>query len=183
MRSVPRHRQQPASMPCSKLGETLTIYPGIAALFEKWIYVDNLAFSDDSVEKAAHWTRAFIQVCERAGFSLRQFIANRRDLISQIDRERIVRPTLLASDVPLPIVKVLGVWIDWATDEIVPRVALQPVRTMRELLREIANIHDPLGYLSAVTACSSPRLLAPSSHLGLAVTRVRRRALERVASS
>ena len=32
----------------------------IAELFEKWIYVDNLASSADSIEKTTHWTLVFM---------------------------------------------------------------------------------------------------------------------------
>lgn len=50
----------------------------------------------------------------------------------------------------MPIERTLGILIDWEADKFLFKIDLQAIRTMRQLLHELASIHDPLGLIAPV---------------------------------
>ena len=107
------------------------------------LYVDNLFLSAHSVEEGSECVRVARELLLEASMSLREFASNVPAVLG------VLAPELKQSEKE---VKVLG--LKWNLAEDTLRIAEPPTdsirtpRTKREFLSLVANVYDPLGFLS-----------------------------------
>jgi hypothetical protein len=124
-----------------------------AAFVENSFYVDDGLKSVETVDQATKLIKNSVEMCQRGGFRLHKFAANKRDVIESIPvqyRATDVKELDLCHD-PLPIERVLG--IEWCieSDSFRFRITLKdkPL-TRRGVLATISSIYDPLGFVAPV---------------------------------
>ena len=124
-----------------------------AAFVENSFYVDDGLKSVETVDQATTLIKNSVEMCQRGGFRLHKFAANKRDVIESIPvqyRATDVKELDLCHD-PLPIERVLG--IEWCieSDSFRFRITLKdkPL-TRRGVLETISSIYDPLGFVAPV---------------------------------
>jgi hypothetical protein len=120
---------------------------------ENSFYVDDGLKSVEKVEQATKLIKGSIEMCQKGGFRLHKFTANKREVIESIPvdyRATEVKELDLSHDI-LPIERVLG--MEWCieSDSFRFRITLKdrPL-TKRGVLATISSIYDPLGLVAPV---------------------------------
>lgn len=126
-------------------------YPAAASALKHQLYVDDALLGSDSVEEALRLQQDVIQLLAKGGFSLRKWSSNSPELLAAVPEEH--RGTLLhfrAQDQPL--CSILGLkWLpEMDAFSYLVSVGHKP-QTKRSVLSIIAQIYDPMGWLTPVT--------------------------------
>lgn len=124
-----------------------------AAFVENSFYIDDGLKSTETVNQATKLIKSSVEMCQKGGFRLHKFAANKREVIESIPieyRATDVKKLDLCHDT-LPIERVLGV--EWCieSDSFRFRITLKdkPL-TRRGVLATISSIYDPLGFVAPV---------------------------------
>ncbi|XP_017478659.1 PREDICTED: uncharacterized protein LOC108368325 [Rhagoletis zephyria] len=133
---------------------------GVKAVIEN-TYVDDLVASYDSSQEASEVVNEAITINAAAGFHLRNFVSNCKELQRQLNRGTPRTPDIINMERQPKTDKVLGMYWNFSDDVLefhfkfhkIPRDVLDCKRlpTKRELLGLPMAIYDPFGLLANVT--------------------------------
>lgn len=124
-------------------------------------YVDDLLESLESEEEAIQLAKDVINIHQRAGFNIRNWVSNSEKVSSSLlqGNEPEAKKTLQISTEPA-IEKVLGMWWETSTDDFTYSLRYHKMNeaiwkgerspTKREVLRAVMSIYDPIGLLSHI---------------------------------
>lgn len=128
-------------------------YPDAALVSSKFNYMDDYLLSEPSLEKALTLRKQLIDMFASAGFNLTKWISNSREFLSGTpDAARDTRSMDLDSDTET---KLVGLWWNPSNDEFSFKVRdadMSRTRTKRSILSNTAELYDPLGILTPLTA-------------------------------
>ena len=122
-------------------------FPEVARLAVSNMYVDNLLYSVETEEKAIRQAQQFKQLCSHGGFNLVQWMSSSRQFLSSVSPSDLSKPYFDFQSKLLPTERTLGVALEWESDCFMFDIELKEATTMREVLRELSRIHDPLGLI------------------------------------
>ena len=115
-------------------------------------YVDNYADSYDDEPSAARGCGRLVQLVEKGGFKFVQVASSSRAVLRSVPMEMRSDPNLNLDFDELPVEPTLGCRWNCEADCFTFSIALpDPPTTKREMLRAIARVFDPLGFLVCVT--------------------------------
>ena len=126
-------------------------YPIAAAMIDQNTYVDNLLYSAETEEEATRNAHYFKTACLHGGFKVVQWMSTSRQLLATVAPAELSTPFLNLDLDKLPVERTLGVHLDWNSDHFLFKFVSRPVTTMREALREMSSVHDPLGLICVLT--------------------------------
>ncbi|KFD62425.1 hypothetical protein M514_25433 [Trichuris suis] len=113
-------------------------------------YVDNWLASFRSEAEAAQTVGVVTRALERAGFKLAQWASSRPDALRAVSEESLSSVNVDLDSIPIE--RTLGLTWDTRKDAFLLCFKVRPgSRTKREVLRTVATIFDPLGFLEPVT--------------------------------
>ena len=120
----------------------------ISGDMESNIYVDNLISGSETAAEALQYYSESLSIFEAASFSLQTWASSDSSLVNQASFDGIADPSDLT--------KVLGLLWNRHTDTLqLPTVNLTPYcsssATKRDVLRGIASIYDPLGFITPLS--------------------------------
>lgn len=135
-------------------------YPRAVEAIVENHYVDDLLESLESEEEAIQLAKDVINIHQRAGFNIRNWVSNSVKVSNSLSGyEPEAKKTLQISTEPT-MEKVLGMWWETSTDYFSYSLRYhkmskeiwkgERVPTKREVLRAVMSIYDPLGLLSHV---------------------------------
>lgn len=125
-------------------------YPKAAKRIEEDFYMDDCVTGDDNEDQAIQLAGEMGKILKGAGFELRQWKSNSKALVKAMDSE-IESSTLLSAAEGTTI---LG--LKWLIKEdkftfVVKSKELQGEITKRKIVSYVAQLYDPIGYISPVT--------------------------------
>ncbi|XP_025159234.1 uncharacterized protein LOC112589578 [Harpegnathos saltator] len=127
-------------------------FPLAAPLLQNNIYVDDVLFGSDDIEKTIEIRNQLTALLRRGGFELRKWSGNSATLLADLDEANhgLACTRTLAADER---VKILG--IDWTPvgDDFQVSVSLPACipESKRSILSTIAKLYVPLGWVTPVT--------------------------------
>ena len=134
-------------------------YPAAAKALLEDAYVDNVFHGCDTEEEAITFVRDVKEISRLGGFNQRAFMSSSRSVLATVppeDRAKSVLDLDLDAEC-LPVERLLGNFWDAETDEfafnftdIEHHSVAAEVRTMREMLGQLAKVYDPMGLISLV---------------------------------
>ena len=102
------------------------------------------------MSEAAKTAEVVTDALSRSGFELAQWASSHKTILSMQDKNTETVLNLSLDDAPIK--RALGLWWDCEKDTFKIRFGIQEGgKTKRELLRTLASIFDPLGFLAPVT--------------------------------
>ncbi|XP_055632952.1 uncharacterized protein LOC129773379 [Toxorhynchites rutilus septentrionalis] len=125
-------------------------------------YVDDYLDSFDGLDKAAEIVLHVMKIHDHAGFHIRNFVSNRRELLQSLPSERVQSSEVKMFEEKDPITeKVLGVYWNTTSDTLGYQIKLDKLGsdvtqmtrlpTKREVLAFVMSVYDPLGLISNIT--------------------------------
>ncbi|XP_037943341.1 uncharacterized protein LOC119676179 [Teleopsis dalmanni] len=137
-----------------------TMPKGVKAITDN-TYVDDLVISFDNVEEANLVVKEAIAINTAAGFHLRNFVSNHKELQNQLNNNAATPSDVINMEHQPKTDKILGMFWNSKDDVLefhfkfakIPRAVLDGKRppTKRELLGLAMAIYDPFGLLANVT--------------------------------
>ncbi|XP_075157708.1 uncharacterized protein LOC142230974 [Haematobia irritans] len=127
-------------------------FPIGSKILKENMYVDDSLVGAHSVSEALEARNQLIVILESAGFQLRKWTSNRREILEDLPRDHLLNEQFLSFD-DKSSVKTLGIRWDAVSDEfyfVTEKLANKETYTKREVLSVIARLFDPLGWLSPV---------------------------------
>ncbi|XP_075159311.1 uncharacterized protein LOC142232399 [Haematobia irritans] len=127
-------------------------FPIGSKILKENMYVDDSLVGAHSVSEALEARNQLIAILESAGFQLRKWTSNRREILEDLPRDHLLNEQFLDFD-DKSSVKTLGIRWDAVSDEfyfVTEKLAHKETFTKREVLSIIARLFDPLGWLSPV---------------------------------
>ncbi|XP_060516106.1 uncharacterized protein LOC132695675 [Cylas formicarius] len=124
-------------------------YPLAARLLDCQTYIDDIIGGTDSLEEARDLRDQLVSLLKLGGFELRKWASNSPELLSSLPASHHQPVSLCGDDNPS--LKVLG--LQWCPLRDVFSYRIQVTDrtcTKRNILSQVAQIYDPLGFLSPV---------------------------------
>ncbi|XP_041565712.1 uncharacterized protein LOC121467673 [Drosophila elegans] len=121
-------------------------HPKASDVIRHFLYVDDILAGADSKEDA----RLSIQELNSAGFPLRKWTSNHKDILPHIPSDHLLRSDFLEIDAE-SMAKTLGVRWKAISDEyffVPPELSDESSLTKRQVLSQIAKLFDPAGWLA-----------------------------------
>lgn len=130
--------------------EVKTSKPRIAAILERDVFMDDFAFSLDSVCDAVKVRDQLTKLLDSAGFPLRKWSSSHPEALDGLSRDHKETPLEFSSE---PTVKILGLCWHPGEDTLGYSVRrFEGPATKRKILSYISCIFDPLGLLCPVVS-------------------------------
>ena len=128
-------------------------FPQVADLVKSRFYVDNYMDSTDTEEEAVQRVHQLTSLLQLGGFRLTKWLSSSRTVLAAIDKKELACPTIDLNLDPLPVERTLGLRWNSETDTISFRSSSLSIQanTHRQILKEVASIFDPVGFLAAFT--------------------------------
>lgn len=125
------------------------LYPLGCQCIDSGFYVDDCIYGADSIEEARQIQSEILSILSSAGFHLRKWSANHKDLLDAVPEADRESKSLLEFDKKFS-VKTLGIQWFPSSDEFHFLIKLidHNTHTKRTILSDIARIFDPLGWVS-----------------------------------
>ncbi|XP_075155734.1 uncharacterized protein LOC142229085 [Haematobia irritans] len=127
-------------------------YPLGATILKQDFYVDDGMSGSDSLVAAKEMQSQLTSLLKEAGFKLRKWCANHRQLLQDIPQD----DQEVNLDFENASIKALGLIWSPASDQFCLRTNLQPVSviTKRSVISDVARIYDPLGIAGPVVVAA-----------------------------
>lgn len=125
-------------------------HPLAAKALRHQVYVDDAILGSDSIEEAIALQHDVVDLLKKGGFELRKWSANYPELLQNLPREHCDSPLMFRAS-GQPCLSVLGLkWLS-ESDEFSYMTSKPSTHfTKRTVLSAIAQIYDPLGWVSPV---------------------------------
>ena len=116
-------------------------------------YMDDLATSERDISSALQTVSEVSALVSRGGFRLRKWLSNKGEVLAAIPTEERASSAIDLQR-QLPTERVLGVMWDAQEDQLfvsTPSTVDEETVTKRSILRVVASIYDPVGFVSPFT--------------------------------
>lgn len=132
-----------------QLGHDYDDLPLASETLRDYVYVDDLADGDDSIQSTQNKIEQITTLLKRGGFELRKWCSNEQLVLADINPEHILNSNISFESEENRFLKVLGMhWNPFSDTFTYSTIECNPICTKRTLLSTIARIYDPLGYLT-----------------------------------
>ncbi|XP_058840931.1 uncharacterized protein LOC131696405 [Topomyia yanbarensis] len=128
-------------------------HPIAAKVVRQDFYVDDMLSGVDEPEEGRMFVNEMISLMESAGFSLRKWNSNCREILLEVPEHLRDDRTILQLDSPTSTVKTLGLLWEPSTDRFqfsTPQWNSSAVITKRTVLSDVSRLFDPLGLVGPV---------------------------------
>ncbi|XP_041449408.1 uncharacterized protein LOC121404212 [Drosophila obscura] len=125
-------------------------FPRASHIIRHFMYVDDVLAGADSTQEAQLAIRELQAALSSAGFPLRKWTANHKDVLAEIPSDHLLHTDFLEIDAQST-AKTLGIRWKATSDEfffVPPVLSLESSYTKREVLSQIAKLFDPAGWLA-----------------------------------
>ncbi|XP_063392620.1 uncharacterized protein LOC134678100 [Cydia fagiglandana] len=122
-----------------------------AHIMRRDVYVDDILTGADSLTEAQELKSELIELMRSAGYELRKWSSNRRELLQDLPQEHCEMPRQFDTD-DKSFIKVLGIQWNPMSDSMSYQLNIplgQPT-TKRSILSTIARLYDPCGYCAPI---------------------------------
>ncbi|XP_044779797.1 uncharacterized protein LOC123327441 [Drosophila simulans] len=143
MRQVVRVLQQLAA-------DVQLSHPKASNVIRNFMYVDDVLAGADSTEEAQLMVQELRDVLNSAGFPLRKWTSNQKEVLAAIQSNHLLNTDFLEIDAKST-AKTLGIRWRATSDEfffVPPELANETSFTKRQVLSQIAKLFDPAGWLA-----------------------------------
>jgi len=120
------------------------------------MYVDDVLSGADSAEDAKLIARELQSALDSAGFPLRKWTSNHKEILAHIQSDRLQAADFLKIDTESAAKTLGGRW-KVTSDEfffVPPDLATEISPTKRQVLFKIAKLFDPAGWLAPFVVCA-----------------------------
>ncbi|XP_070075699.1 uncharacterized protein [Drosophila takahashii] len=121
-----------------------------------WVDPKQTAFQPDSAEEAHLTIRELQSALDSAGFPLRKWTSNHKEVLAHIETNHLLNAEFLEIDTEST-AKTLGVRWKATSDEFFfapPDLSNEATLTKRHVLSQIAKVFDPAGWLAPFVVCA-----------------------------
>ena len=125
-------------------------YPVAANAVKKHCYMDDLMPSVESAEKAIDTRRQLTEICDKAGFHIREWVSNHPEVLADVPEVDCASEIDLEKN-QFPVTKTLGVSRSAQNDQFLFHYSGPPEDsqyTKRNVLKRTEKLFDPLGFLA-----------------------------------
>ena len=141
-------------------------YPLVIPPLLKGRYVDDIYTGSDSLPETISIAHQLIALCKAGGFPLAKWASNHSTILQSVAPDQVSSDPLHAFEDST--VKILGLtWNPHSEHfQFVPKLNKTTKITKRTILSEVAQLFDPLGFLSPVIVKAKMLLQASEARLG-----------------
>ncbi|XP_058456828.1 uncharacterized protein LOC131434190 [Malaya genurostris] len=128
-------------------------YPDASQVLKHDFYVDDMLSGVDNIEDGKKLIPQLVQLLQSAGFSLRKWNSNSRELILNVPEQLRDDRSILELDSSSTPIKTLGLVWEPSTDSFrfsIPKWNSAAVVTKRTVLSDVSRLFDPLGLVGPV---------------------------------
>ncbi|XP_070068113.1 uncharacterized protein [Drosophila takahashii] len=131
-------------------------HPRASKVIRGCMYVDDVLSGADSAEEAHLTIRELQSALDSAGFPLRKWTSNHKEVLAHIETNHLLNAEFLEIDTEST-AKTLGVRWKATSDEFFfapPDLSNEATLTKRHVLSQIAKLFDPAGWLAPFVVCA-----------------------------
>ncbi|XP_070068132.1 uncharacterized protein [Drosophila takahashii] len=131
-------------------------HPRASKVIRGCMYVDDVLSGADSAEEAHLTIRELQSALDSAGFPLRKWTSNHKEVLAHIETNHLLNAEFLEIDTEST-AKTLGVRWKATSDEFFfapPDLSNEATLTKRHVLSQIAKLFDPAGWLAPFVICA-----------------------------
>ncbi|XP_012162275.1 uncharacterized protein LOC105665488 [Ceratitis capitata] len=136
-----------------QLAEDISLkYPLASKVLKQHMYVDDVLAGAHDCETAIHTRIELIEALKEAGFPLRKWTSNSKEILADVPKEHLLKEDFLQID-DLSEARMLGIRWNAIQDRFhfnVQEMYINPSYTKREVLSCVAKLFDPAGWLSPI---------------------------------
>uniref|UniRef100_W8AH72 Peptidase A2 domain-containing protein n=1 Tax=Ceratitis capitata TaxID=7213 RepID=W8AH72_CERCA len=136
-----------------QLAEDISLkYPLASKVLKQHMYVDDVLAGAHDCETAIHTRNELIEALKEAGFPLRKWTSNSKEILADVPKEHLLKEDFLQID-DLSEARMLGIRWNAIQDRFhfnVQEMYINPSYTKREVLSCVAKLFDPAGWLSPI---------------------------------